>query len=174
MKHHHGLIAIIILIAAGLFFLYPKTGDAPSDNPPMDDRNAASPMADESDMKEEPAVQSKILGDLKDVSGGTAHGEAMATFNGETYVLDAAFEGLPDPEGTDFYEGWVVRRGDDMSVISTGRAENEGNTLYTNVFSSEENLMDHDYYVLTLEPDDGDPAPATHILDGVMVEIPLN
>jgi hypothetical protein len=52
---------------------------------------------------------------------------------------------------------WIVRQ-DPLSVISTGRLEKD-NEGYANVFKSDKNLTDHDFYVLTLEPDDGDPAP---------------
>ena len=98
---------------------------------------------------------------------GNASGTAIANFKDDTYSLLATFENLPDPEGTDFYEGWIVRRGDDFDVISTGKVE-KADEVYTNMYTSGADLTDHDFYVLTIEPDDGDPAPADHIVEGVM------
>jgi hypothetical protein len=106
---------------------------------------------------------------LEDVSGGNATGIAQATFLNGNYTLVAVFDGLPDPEDTDFYEGWIVRRGEDQSVVSTGVISKE-NGVYKNTFTFEKDLADHDFYVVTIEPDDGDPAPADHILEGVLVK----
>lgn len=105
--------------------------------------------------------------ELEDVSGGDAAGYAGAYFN-EGYRLYVLMTDLPHPEDGFFYEGWVVRESP-LSVISTGRADrNLGD--YVNSHQSEEDLTDHDLYVLTLEPDDGDPDPAEHIMEGIMVE----
>lgn len=118
-------------------------------------------------------------GNLLDVTGGSdvrgintageSSGTAKATFADGVYSLVATFSDLPDPVGTDFYEGWVVRRGADFSVISTGSLE-KTDGVYTNIYSSGTDLTDHDFYVLTLEPDDGDPSPADHIVEGVMTK----
>ena len=103
---------------------------------------------------------------LEDVTGGTAVGTAGAYFN-EVYYLYAQFEGLPHPEEGYFYEGWIVRE-NPLSVISTGEAKRSLGE-YSNSYNSETDLTDNDLYVLTLEPDDGDPAPAEHILEGRML-----
>jgi hypothetical protein len=105
-------------------------------------------------------------GDLVDVSGGQAAGVAQAGLMDGMYNLLAEFDQLPEPQGTDFYEGWVVRK-EPFHFISTGELSKQGEN-YFNVFSVQEDLTDHDFYVLTLEPDDGDPAPAEHILEGTM------
>jgi hypothetical protein len=90
-------------------------------------------------------------------------------YDGETYVLSAEIYDLPLPEGTDFYEGWLVKKGT-SEFISTGRAY-DMMPMYSNVFRSNEDLKDkYDFYVLTLEPDDGDPAPAEHIVEGDIKE----
>lgn len=103
--------------------------------------------------------------ELTDVSGGTATGTAGAYFE-EGYTMFAEFKDLPHPEEGFFYEGWVVRQ-DPLSVISTGEATRSLGD-YSNTFTSEIDLTDHDFYVLTLEPDDGNPDPADHILEGTM------
>lgn len=109
---------------------------------------------------------------LADVSGGQGSGTAVATTAEGTYQLFVQTSALPKPSGTDFYEGWVVRQ-EPLSVISTGRLEidesqpsDEQTAAYLNIYANDMDLSDHLKYVLTLEPDDGDPAPATHILDG--------
>ena len=110
-------------------------------------------------------------GVLEDVSGGQATGTASAFYGDGSTVLHTEFFGLPEPEGTDFYEGWLVRK-DPFDFISTGRAvmgSEPGH--YGNDYISAKNYIDYDFYVLTIEPDDGDPAPADHILEGTMFAV---
>lgn len=165
---------LIALLAIGLIFgvyVFFKTDNQPTPPTPP----AMEEMAEEK--MEEMTYQYK--GTLSDVTEGkivtgidtkgNAAGMVQATYEQNTYSLLATFDGLPDPQGTDFYEGWVVRKGENMSVISTGRAE-KVDGKYQNTFEASQDLTDHDYYVLTIEPDDGDPAPAEHILDGTMVK----
>ena len=107
---------------------------------------------------------------LKDVSGGESYGEASAKFDAEinTYMLHATFTNLPATENGDFYEGWIVRKSP-TSVLSTGKTELIDGT-HTNTFTADGDLRDHDFYVLTLEPNDGDPAPDKHILEGTLTK----
>ena len=100
-------------------------------------------------------------------TGCTASGKAMARVVDGVYELRATFDNLPDPQGDDFYEGWIVRTGDNMDVVSTGSLARI-NGQWVNVYESDTDLRDHLFYVLTIEPNDGDPAPADHILEGVM------
>lgn len=153
------VLLIIVLIIAGLGFYVFNKEPAQIPSMEMDDHVA-----------EESSFDPQYSGDLSDVTGGDASGFVQVEYEDGNYKLVAVFEDLPEPEGTDFYEGWVVRRGENKSVISTGKAE-APDGIYVNMFESTEDLRDHDYYVLTLEPDDGDPAPAEHILDGVISPI---
>jgi len=133
---------------------------------------------DETMEKEMMEMIYQFIGNLVDVTlgktitgintGNNATGVAQANFEDNTYSLLATFENLPDPKGTDFYEGWVVRKSP-FDVISTGKIEKK-NGVYTNMYSSGQDLTDHDFYVLTIEPNDGDPAPAEHILEGTMAK----
>lgn len=160
MKTHHTLLLVIAAVVIALVAFYPDTGHTPVDAPNnTKDTSMAAPEA---------ANTWTAEGPLSDVSGGQAEGQATAKWNGERYLLTASFDTLPDPQGTDFYEGWIVRRGENMSVISTGKAEKETDGMYSNVYAVPDDLRDHDFYVLTLEPDDGDPAPAAHILEGTI------
>lgn len=109
-------------------------------------------------------------GDLEDVSGSGASGTAMAVFQDGTYSLMATFSDLPDPPENFFYEGWIVRRGSDFSVLSSGVVVQNDEGTYENFYSSGQDLTDHTFYVLTIEPDDGDPAPADHVVEGEMTK----
>jgi hypothetical protein len=138
--------------------------------------NSEAQVEDESNtkkdvLKDQPVAGLKDVTEGKDVrginTGGNARGSISACFKEETFTMNAQFEGLPDPLGTDFYEGWVVRKSP-LSVISTGKAEKIGER-FTNPFESETDYTDHPLYVLTLEPDDGDPAPADHIIEGTLI-----
>jgi hypothetical protein len=108
-------------------------------------------------------------GALADVTGGGSFGLAHTVFEAGRFTLIAKLGGLPDPAEGYFYEGWLVKRGNNLSVISTGPAV-KNDDWYVNVVVSSVDLSDHDFYVLTLEPDDGDPAPAEHILEGIIKE----
>lgn len=102
---------------------------------------------------------------LADVTGGESFGLAHAQFTEGTYQLIATFGNLPVPGEGYFYEGWLVRRGTNMEVISTGQIEVVGDK-YANAFTSYTDYSRYDFYVLTLEPDDGNPSPDEHILEG--------
>lgn len=124
-------------------------------------------------------------GDLADVTGGTtllgittgglSSGSARAVFAKGAYRLEATFKNLPDPSGTDFYEGWIVRKAvnDSNNVlipfdfISTGKATKTGDA-YVNTYTSGADLTDHTFYVLTLETDDGNHAPSGHVMEGML------
>jgi hypothetical protein len=116
---------------------------------------------------EKKAIIYEYQGELKDVVGGNSLGLVRANFADEAYDMIAIFENLPEPTGDDFYEGWIVRQGADSSVISTGRVMMFDGE-YINIYESNQDLTDHTFYVLTIEPDDGDPAPADHVLEGIL------
>ena len=130
-------------------------------------------------MKKMMAMPFMFSGDLLDVTegkdvrglntGGLASGVAKSDFTDGEYNLYVTFENLPAPQGDDFYEGWIVRTGANFSVMSSGKLDLVDG-VYTNSYSSAEDLTDHAFYVLTIEPNDGDPAPADHILEGTMVK----
>jgi hypothetical protein len=99
------------------------------------------------------------------VATGEESGDAMANFEDGTYSMVARFENLEEIDTTAyFYEGWIVR-GAAESVISTGELTQEDGE-WINRYQSSEDLTDHTRYVLTLEPRDGDPAPADHVVEG--------
>jgi len=104
---------------------------------------------------------------LADVTGGGSFGLAYTQYADGLFTLIAKMGALPEPADGYFYEGWLVRRGENISVISTGKAVVSG-VWHANIFLSSTDLSDHDFFVLTLEPDDGNPAPTEHILEGII------
>jgi hypothetical protein len=186
--------AVIILILGAFYYTGNNSQNAPADDMLHSDdamkmeevammekaeptKDAMMKDVDEAMMKDMMAMAFEYSGQLDDVTGGdtvrgistggNGSGVAQANYKDGAYDLLVTFKNIPDPEGTDFYEGWIVRRGDNFSVISTGKVE-KVDGVYTNAYSSGEDLTDHDFYVLTIEPDDGNPAPADHIVEGVM------
>jgi len=174
-------VLIIIILVVLIYLITSRRSDNSTDT--VIDTNTTAKVEDTSssiEESDEPEIIYDYSASLKDVTdgkiirgtntGGNSSGTAQADFNSvEGYKLKAVFENLPDPQGNEFYEGWIVRQGSDMDVLSSGVAEKE-NGQYVNTFSSDTDLTDHDFYVLTLEPDDGDPAPADHILEGTLTK----
>jgi len=171
MKKPIIIIVVIAIIGIGGYVVYQSqtSADVPTDEMMIESKpDFDSMMKDVVDTMVQDAMTMEYdyEGKLTDVSGGSSSGTARANYSEGNYTLLASFQSLPEPDGTDFYEGWVVRKSP-LSIISTGKAElDQGG--YLNVYMSGQDLTDHDFYVLTLEPDDGDPAPAKHIVEGVM------
>ncbi len=104
---------------------------------------------------------------LSDVTGGDAAGIVKTGYDNGSFNLSASFAGLSEPQDGNYYEGWLIRT-EPFSFISTGRVEKLGG-VYNNLYKSEKDLMNYDFYVLTIEADDGDPAPGVHILEGSLI-----
>lgn len=102
-------------------------------------------------------------------TGGKASGISRASFQNGTYILHAQINNLTDPSNGEFYEGWAVRK-NPPALISTGKLEKVGES-YINEFSSQIDYTSYTDYVLTIEPDDGNPAPDTHVVEGVMIKV---
>ncbi len=104
---------------------------------------------------------------LADVTGGGSFGLAFATFDNETFTFIAKMGNLPElSEGND-YTGWLVRRGKEMRVVNIGKVKKVGEQSVS-VFLSKIDLSDFDFFVLTRELDDQNPAPGDHILEGTL------
>ncbi len=101
------------------------------------------------------------------VTSSSAVGHASVWYTEGDFKLHAAFKDLTDPKGDDFYEGWLVQRSP-FKFISTGELI-KSNGKYINDFTSNIDYRSYDFYVLTLEPNDGDPAPADHIFEGTVL-----
>lgn len=157
-------VIIVAILGIGAYFLFLQTPM----NEPVNTSPSASPQHETSMM-----TSKTYTADLIDVTRGPilgvdtlrdSAGEVTVSDSPGDYSLTATFENLPDPKNTDFYEGWLVSS-NPVAVISTGRAVKE-NGKYVNRFASSEDVSFYTMYVLTLEPDDNDPASAYHILEG--------
>lgn len=146
---------------------------------PVSDTTTSGPV-DTSSASEEPFTYSH-RGDLPDVEAGVVNGvdnaivstgTASAGFEDGEYRLDVTFSNLPDPTSVNFYEGWIVNTltGD---FLSTGELTLEAEGEYSNSFTSTIDYIasGHLRYVLTLEPNDNDPAPDVHIVEGDMLPL---
>ena len=163
---------LVILIAAALlaFFWLDQPEEMVEEQIVSQDLEQVTDMEKEEPMKQE---QYQYIGQLEDVTGGQSSGEAKAKYVDGQYQLHVTFEDLPELEEGYFYEGWIVRQTPTMDVVSSGALVTNSDGEYVNVFFSSQDYSEHLFYVLTLEPDDGDPAPADHILEGTMKEISL-
>lgn len=104
---------------------------------------------------------------LADVTGGDGYGIAHATLTNGTFTLIAQMGNLPEPASDYFYEAWFVRREGELAVLSLGPAQ-KSQIGYAVVYLSRTDLSDYDFFVLTLESDDDNPAPGEHILEGTL------
>lgn len=174
-----GLLVGVVLVSGYYYMQNQDSDEVMMEDTMMEKDEETAMMMMDSEVKEDAMMKEtddammmgmeySYSGMLADVSESGASGKAMASYDAEKgYMLYATFENLQELEPGFFYEGWIVRRGDDFSVISTGELEMvEGE--YVNTYASGTDLTDHTFYVLTLEPDDGDPAPADHVVEGEM------
>jgi len=184
------IILLILVVVGGIgFYVYNKNSNLLSldsinlsSNETEIDQMSGDPIEDAmlKEVDEDSAIEMKNMtyqyfGELNDVTegeirgvatDGLSTGTAMSNYDGNEYILFAEFDALPDPIDDDFYEGWVVQK-DPFMFISTGIVK-KINGVYINAYKSGEDLTNYDFYVLTLEPNDGDPAPADHIVEGTM------
>ncbi len=103
---------------------------------------------------------------------GKTTGRAMTGILESDHIVVATLEKLPAPNNDDFYEGWLVNPSTG-NFFSTGLATRSNNfDGYVNRFTRSQAFGKNTRYVLTLEPNDGDPAPADHIVEG-NIDIPI-
>jgi hypothetical protein len=107
-------------------------------------------------------------GALADVTAGKSYGLANLKTDGSVFTVTASVGGLPETSGEYFYEGWIVKRGSSMDVLSTGKLTKSDEVNWINVYQTTKDISEFDFYVVTLEPLDDDPAPAEHILEGIL------
>ena len=151
-------IVVLAIIAVGVYIAWNNDSDIEDMlDTEMDIKSLFHRQADLFDVTGGAAIRGTT-------TGGDATGKVYTRQDGINYKLVAEFVNLPEPQGNDFYEGWIVKT-NVQEVVSTGALElSDG--AYVNTFSEDRDYSDFNLYVLTLEPDDGDPAPAEHILEG--------
>ena len=112
-------------------------------------------------------VKDWLSGALADVTGGDAYGIAHATLQSGSFTFIAQMGNLPEPASEYYYEGWLVRREGSLAVLSLGRIQ-KTEKGYALVYLTDTDLSDHNFFVVTLESNDGNPAPGEHILEGIL------
>lgn len=143
-----GAIALVVVVLGGAYYLTQQStekveeevGGVMVDKEIEDMMEKTEPTedammkdVDEAMAKDMMAMSYEYSGELSDVTegknirglntGGNASGVAKANYKDGAYDLLVTFKNLPDPQGTDFYEGWIVRRVNSFSVISTGKVK---------------------------------------------------
>jgi len=103
---------------------------------------------------------------LSDVSGGSGAGTATRQIE-DGFFRHVAQGYMPVPREGYFYEGWLVRQSP-FDFFSTGNmVQNESGEWVLEWFGEfGQDYADYPGVVITLEPDDGNPDPADHILEG--------
>jgi hypothetical protein len=165
-----------ILLGAGCIdfeSIYINDEESPADTEHVEAQKEEADTVDIVSEVDEPTTESMDYiakkSDLIDITGGESSGTVFAQWIEESseYHLLSASSNLPFPEDGFFYEGWIVHK-DSLDILSTGMLKLGELATWKNDFKSTENLIDYESYVITLEPDDDDPAPAEHILEGEM------
>lgn len=108
---------------------------------------------------------------LEDVSNSGSSGVVTAEYYDDgLYELLAEFEDLAELDSGFFYEGWLVNQTTN-DFFSTGALEvdPQGNLVDNYLGEKDYQSEGYDFYVLTLEPDDDNPEPAKHIVEGKLV-----
>lgn len=109
-------------------------------------------------------------GALKATEGHHGSGVAHAHVFEDGHFIHTAQFNIERPEDGYFYEGWLVHP-ETKRFISTGHMKSHfGDVRHSLRFSSDVDMRAYTKVVITLEPDDGDPAPAKHVGEGTLKE----
>ena len=159
------IISIIVIVSFAfslVYFLNANDETKTSDQQQNNEENEKPPQR---------VLVYEAIGNLDDVSNSGSSGVAIAEYYDDgAYELLAEFENLADAEEGFFYEGWLVNQAT-SEFFSTGALElgPEGELVDNYLGARDYQSEGYDFYVLTLEPDDGDPAPADHVVEGKLV-----
>ena len=171
LRRFTGVAVVIMIIVGGMWLS--KEGKKEEDIAPeiilesskmMEPEELQLPLSDAEKQKIEDVFlrEGVEMTVLRDVSGRQSAGTAWRNYDGEQFSHKLEAIGLEFLEKGFYYEGWLVG---DEGFFSTGRmavVEGKGK-LY---FTSDVDKMEFRGAVVTLEPEDGDTAPAEHILEG--------
>lgn len=162
MKKSKLKVAIVVIVTLGLIvagvLLYLKGRSGTGQN--------------QNNLSSQPSSEAELLlsdnydyyGTLAAVDESDTFGEAGFEFI-DQFELKANINNLADPQTGYFYEGWLVDPTVEGKFVSTGKLNKE-NDIWVNTFISPVDYTSYTKYVLTIEPDDGDPAPAKHVAEG--------
>jgi hypothetical protein len=110
------------------------------------------------------------VGAMAGVEGTPANGVTDAHFFEDgTYVMGIQLN-IERPSDGYFYEGWLVRE-NPKDTMSVGHLKSLfGDVRHFLKFKDERDLRAYTKVIVTLEVDDGNPAPARHVAEGVLKE----
>lgn len=100
---------------------------------------------------------------LTDVSGTGVQGEAKRAFSDGKFYFKLALNGLESLEKGYYYEGWLNK---DEDYLSGGRVEVLAGGQGILYYQVSVDKSDYNKVFVTLEPEDGNSAPAKAILEG--------
>jgi len=110
----------------------------------------------------------KLIGTLKDVSGGEATGSVGVAIGTSSYRLFAQMENMSELGQGMHFEAWLISsKNDTVSFKSLGVVEKNGDK-YNQTYSSNEDLTDYRFYTVTVEYIDNPNEPGEHVLDGIL------
>ncbi len=93
-------------------------------------------------------------------------GNVKVTYLNNSYLMLASFENLPDLKDGNFYNGWLVKEGNPSDIINAGKAV-KVRDVYMNAYTSEKDLTDYNFYILSIEDnDDGEEPSSYSVLSG--------
>ena len=105
-------------------------------------------------------------GALSGVAKYNANGATQSHLFEDGHFVHSANLNIQPAEDGYFYEGWLVKGSDS---ISTGHLTNPfGDVRHGLKYEAEQDYSGYLKVVITLEPDDGDPAPAEHVAEGLL------
>lgn len=160
------IIAIVLMLAVGGFILW-QLQDAGDEEVATTETQApieSEPINETSMPAEEQVERTRVAtAELTAVNGYIASGSAERWSADMLYMHEVIAE-LPELPAGKFYEGWLVGE----TVVSTGRLENELPGEWSLVYSSEEDLFNHNQIVITEETEANglDGIPEIHVLEG--------
>ena len=106
-----------------------------------------------------------LMAKLEDVSGGASNGVGYILRENEKLTHEVVAN-LPDPTGSDLYEGWLVKKTPKLEFFSTGVMKKTEDGKYELRFSSPKEHEGYSFLVITLETVI-DETPEKHILEGI-------
>lgn len=150
------MVLTLALIGGAGYFANSDDAAIPQTNVASDAPSVTTPVSAKSNLDQ--------TLELRDANGGTM----QARFTRKIADGKSAFAvigELPKPAKGMYYEVWAVQP-DPYKFMSLGGMVERTDAKYGLVFESKDDLRGFSEIIITLEKDDKDPTPSTHILEG--------
>ena len=154
-------IIILVLFFLAVFGYKLVSGFLSTVNPEAMIKKAA----DRLETLEAESNPARLNAKLSDVSGGDSTGVAFIE-RGNAVLNHGVAADLPELEGNNFYEGWLVKQQPELEFFSTGDMILQTDGAYTIDFTSKFPYEDYNFVAVTLETIK-DATPEKHILEGL-------